>query len=324
MKEDKNLVKKVSLIIPIYNAERYLEKCIQSACRQTYSNLEIICVDDGSTDASGKMADAFKQKDSRVKVIHQENQGESAARNCGLKMASGDYVGFLDCDDWIEEDMYEKLVEKIESTDADIAISGWYMEKENESILIENEKKVDKSIFSRNELLNYLYERDSYREFAYMWNKLYKREILIDEYGQLLLFDTNLRLGGDVLYLGSIALNVGKAVYMNKAFYHYLQRVDSGSHSKKLNQRKDWLQAYLMLIDLYKRKGIEQRVLDLLKRFLVYHSANTAQMAYEQKDNDMLTYCKEIIEKYRMTYQLLNKDKPERLIWLEQIAAYQL
>ena len=317
-------MKKVSLIIPIYNAERYLEKCIQSACRQTYSNLEIICVDDGSTDASGKMADAFKQKDSRVKVIHQENQGESAARNCGLKMASGDYVGFLDCDDWIEEDMYEKLVEKIESTDADIAISGWYMEKENESILIENEKKVDKSIFSRNELLNYLYERDSYREFAYMWNKLYKREILIDEYGQLLLFDTNLRLGGDVLYLGSIALNVGKAVYMNKAFYHYLQRVDSGSHSKKLNQRKDWLQAYLMLIDLYKRKGIEQRVLDLLKRFLVYHSANTAQMAYEQKDNDMLTYCKEIIEKYRMTYQLLNKDKPERLIWLEQIAAYQL
>lgn len=317
-------MKKVSLIIPVYNAEKYLEKCLESACNQTYQNMEIICVDDGSTDASGRIVDEFAARDARVVAIHQKNQGESAARNRGLQMASGECIGFMDCDDWIESDMYESLVGALEKEDADIAISGWFKDTDKESITIKNEKEVEEKVFTRDKLLKYLYERDSYREFAYMWDKLYKREVLFDENGELILFDSQLILGGDVLYLGRVALNVKKAVYMDKTFYHYLQRQDSGCHTRDIEKRKHWLKAYFMLIDIYENNGIEKCVVDLLKRFLVYHSANVAQIAYEQSNAEGLLYCKEIIKKYKEEYQRLNQDKPERIDWLREILSYQL
>lgn len=317
-------MKKISLIIPVYNTEKYLEKCLESACNQTYQNMEIVCVDDGSTDASGRIVDVFAAKDSRVVAIHQKNHGESDARNRGLQIASGEYIGFMDCDDWIEPDMYESLVTELEKENADIAISGWFKDTGTESVPIRNEKKIDEEVFARDKLLKYLYERDSYREFAYMWDKLYKREVLFDENRELILFDTQLRLGGDVLYLGKVALNVEKAVYINKPFYHYLQRQDSGCHSKDISKRTDWLNAYIKLIAIYESNGIEKYVVDLLKRFLVYHSANVAQIAYEQRNDEMLRCCKEIIEKYRKEYELLNQDKPERIVWLNEILAYHL
>lgn len=317
-------MKKVSLIIPVYNSEKYLAKCLKSACNQTYRNMEIICVDDGSTDASGRIVDEFAARDARIVAIHQKNQGESAARNRGLQIASGEYIGFMDCDDWIESDMYESLVTELEKEDADIAISGWFKDTDRESIPIKNEKEVEDKVFTRDKLLKYLYERDSYREFAYMWDKLYKRELLFDSNSALILFDSQLILGGDVLYLGRVALNVKKAVYMDKPFYHYLQRQDSGCHSKDINKRIDWLKAYIKLIAIYENNYIEKYVVDLLKRFLVYHSANVAQMAYEQNNAEGLLYCKEIIEKYKEEYQRLNQDKPERIAWLNEILLYQL
>lgn len=317
-------MKKVSIIIPIYNTEKYLEKCLNSLCDQTYKNLEIICIDDGSTDASGKIADAFAQNDTRIIVKHQKNQGESAARNSGLQLASGEYIGFMDCDDWIEPDMYENLVRAIEKENADIAIGGWYKETATESIRIKNEKKVENNVFLGEKLLEYLYERDSYREFAYMWDKLYKRKLLYDEDGELILFDTQLRLGGDVLFLGRVSLNAKKAVYIDKAFYHYLQREESGCHSKNIDRRLDWLKAYIILIDIFERKDVEEKIIDLLKRFLVYHSANVAQMAYEQKNKDALHYCKKIIVQYQQQYERLNTDKAERIEWLRGILAYRI
>lgn len=99
----------ISIIIPVYNVEHYLDKCLESVCGQTYTNLEIILVDDGSTDKSGEICDAYAAKDARIKVIHQENVGQSAARNVALEVAQGDFLGFVDSDDWIEPDMYRFL-----------------------------------------------------------------------------------------------------------------------------------------------------------------------------------------------------------------------
>ena len=114
--------KKVSLIIPVYNTEKqYLQKCLESAIAQTYSNMEIILVDDGSTDGSADLVDEFAGKDHRVLVIHQQNGGESNARNTGLRAACGDYIAFMDCDDFIEPQMYEQLVQALEENDADMA-----------------------------------------------------------------------------------------------------------------------------------------------------------------------------------------------------------
>ena len=124
----------ISVIVPVYKAEDYLEKCVQSICRQTYGNLEIILVDDGSPDRCGEMCDAFAKEDSRIRVFHKENGGQSSARNLGLDNMTGEYVGFVDSDDWIDPDMYSRLYELIEKHHAQIACCGVYKDFPNGSV----------------------------------------------------------------------------------------------------------------------------------------------------------------------------------------------
>ena len=115
---------KISIIVPVYNVEKYLRKCIDSILNQTFRDFELILVDDGSTDSSGKICDEYSLKDSRIKVIHKENGGQSSARNMGLDVAQGEYIGFVDSDDWIEKDMYEILYRNCKMKDGDIGIIG--------------------------------------------------------------------------------------------------------------------------------------------------------------------------------------------------------
>ena len=180
-------MKTISVIIPVYNTEKELPKCLKSICDQTYKDLEIICIDDGSTDGSSQVLDEFSMKDNRIKVVHQKNGGESNARNTGLKMASGEYIAFCDSDDWIDTDMYEILARELNCENIDMVGGSWYKETDVYSQEIRNQLPVNSAAFTREELLKYLYKRDSYRGFAYMWNKLYKREILKDKFGKLLL-----------------------------------------------------------------------------------------------------------------------------------------
>ena len=116
----------ISVIIPVYNVEQYLSKCLDSVVNQTYKNLEVILVDDGSTDNSGKICDEFALKDNRIIVIHKSNGGLSSARNEGLKFAKGQYVGFVDSDDYIEIGMYEKLLEVSLKYGSDVVCSNYY------------------------------------------------------------------------------------------------------------------------------------------------------------------------------------------------------
>jgi len=126
----------ISVIVPVYNVEKYLRKCLDSIISQTYRELEIILVDDGSTDLSGSICDEYSDKDNRIKVIHQANQGSAAARNTGLAIATGEYVGFIDSDDHIAKDMYEVLLNNLLANDCDIAIAGRYNEFEESGELI--------------------------------------------------------------------------------------------------------------------------------------------------------------------------------------------
>ncbi|MBQ7792832.1 MAG: glycosyltransferase family 2 protein, partial [Clostridia bacterium] len=118
----------ISIIIPVYNAAHYFERCIKSVLEQTYKNLEIILIDDGSTDGSEKLCDQYKEIDDRIKVVHKKNGGQSSARNLGLTMITGDYVGFVDSDDYIEKDMYEYLYNNMVKYHADISICHFYSE----------------------------------------------------------------------------------------------------------------------------------------------------------------------------------------------------
>ena len=167
----------ISVIVPIYKVEKYLEKCILNIVNQTYSNLEIILVDDGSPDNSGKICDEYARKDSRIKVVHKLNGGLSDARNAGIEIATGKYIAFVDSDDYIEEKMISKLYDLLKANDADVSacnICKFYEDKEIE--LDENEEIVKSYPPEQAILLTIL--DDSFGNYA--WNKLYRSELFSD------------------------------------------------------------------------------------------------------------------------------------------------
>lgn len=312
----------ISIILPIYNAASYLAKCIESLLCQTYKNLEIICIDDGSVDGSEAILDRYAEKDSRIKAVHKRNGGESSARNIGLQMMSGQYVGFMDCDDWAELDMYESLIVKAMEKKVDIVVSTWYCDKENVSEKIVNRLPVSEEVFDRERLLKYVYKRDDYRGFAYMWDKLYRRELFYDAEGNLMLFDEDLALGGDVLYLAKLVLNSTRAVYMDKAFYHYNQRSASGCHTQNLKKREDWIEAYRRLIHYIEANEPESSVLLWIKRFMAYHSSNAAEMAYNQNNSQVLIRCQKVMLQYEWEYISTNQEYPDRIERYRKILMY--
>ena len=127
----------ISVIVPVYKVEQYLPQCIESIINQTYRNLEIILIDDGSPDNCGKICEEYAQKDKRIKVFHKKNGGLSDARNYGIARASGEYLAFVDSDDWIEPDMYEVLVNWIEDHQTDIVSCGFFLSFRNGRLLIQ-------------------------------------------------------------------------------------------------------------------------------------------------------------------------------------------
>lgn len=118
----------ISVIVPVYNVERYLDQCMDSLVRQSYINLEIVVVDDGSTDSSGKKCDAWAERDSRIRVIHQANKGLAGARNAGLDVARGDYIGFVDSDDYTLPDMFSTMMRNMQESEADLSIISYERE----------------------------------------------------------------------------------------------------------------------------------------------------------------------------------------------------
>lgn len=220
----------VSVVIPVYNVENVLEKCINSVLSQTYKNLQIILVDDGSTDNSGNICDAFCKKDDRVAVIHKKNGGLSDARNVGLKQVSGDYISFIDSDDWVSEDFIETLIDNAVSHQADISIVDYAMVFESGKIKYVNNNYKELEIFNTREALQQLLIQN----ISFMvCNKLYKKEI----------FDNVEFPVGQLYEDASIGLKTflktKKVVICHKAKYFYFQRegsiVNSVFTEKKLS-----------------------------------------------------------------------------------------
>lgn len=317
-------MKKISLIIPIFNTQKYLEKCLRSAVNQDYKNIEIICVDDGSTDGSGYILDKFAEKYENIIAIHQKNGGESNARNRGLSVASGDYIGFMDCDDWIEPDMYSRLSDALEVYDVDMVASSWIKEFSEQSIVVRNQGSVKAGVIYQDELLRYVYYRDQYQGLAYIWDKLYKREVLYGKDDDFLKFDENLKLGGDIFYLAQILMRVKSAVYIDESFYHYRQRMESGSHSQNVRKRIDSLVAYDYVIQLFHENLVDEEVLKLVKRFQVYHSTNIAEIAFQNCDRAALSICHNYMMRYQKEYIETNQTYKDRIERFYKILDYEV
>ena len=189
----------ISIIVPVYKVEKYLDKCVESIVEQTYKNLEIILVDDGSPDNCSAMCDEWAQKDSRIKVIHKENGGLSSARNAGLDACTGDYIGFVDSDDWIEPDMYEYLLNISMKNNADVSRCEFVIEAENSDITVDSQNDSELRVLSGDELIIELV------------NGGYNEGITIEDC-----------LANYYIYKQQVTLVSSSAVK-----YHYLQRGDS-------------------------------------------------------------------------------------------------
>jgi len=208
---------KVSVIIPIYNVETILEKCIDSVINQTLTDIEIILVNDGSTDKSAEIAQKYAQQDSRIKLIHQENGGESVARNTGLKIAKGEYISFIDSDDWIDKKMYEELIEQanmhnnpniikayyfsVTKTRTFTTLSFSYLNKENKkAILADNLKEIMKTC--------------SYAVWSGLWKKSF-----LDKYN--LLFIKGIHNGADIIFTWQAMICNMEILLVFKPYYYY-------------------------------------------------------------------------------------------------------
>ena len=168
-----NKEKKLSVIVPVYNTAEYLEKCISSILNSSYQNLEIICINDGSTDDSEKVLNNLAQKDSRIKVVHTQNGGVSKARNLGLSMAQGEFVSFVDSDDWIESEYYTALLSEY-TPDRQLWICEYYLNYEGEQR--EREIDIKSGVFSRQQALSMLYSQDYFKGF--LWNKIFLNSLI--------------------------------------------------------------------------------------------------------------------------------------------------
>lgn len=228
---------KITVIVPVYNVENYLRKCLDSIIAQTYKNIEIIVVNDGSTDTSGEICKEFVEIDHRIIYIEQENAGLSAARNTGLENMSGNYVTFVDSDDWIELDYVETLYKKIVEYQADIAVGNYYSFNESEGMFyfhISGDSYYEK-VYDNVSIFENLYESQEMKSFALIsaWGKLYKARLF-----EQLRFDVG-KLGEDGYLNQKIYLLAEKIVYIHKGIYSY--RIRNNSLSRTWTEK--WMHA---------------------------------------------------------------------------------
>ena len=222
---DKELI---SIIVPIYNIQNYLSLCLDSIINQSYRNIEIILVDDGSTDNSGKICDDYSKIDDRIKVIHKKNGGLSDARNTGLEIVTGDYIGFVDGDDFIHKDMYNIMIDQLKKCDADVSICKFkrFSNHNNRQIiqsyqfdLINNENKIRSKCVSNEEALRECLLTNNYSVSA--WSKLYKRTIF-----DKLRYPKGLEME-DWAIIVDVLLQCNKVVLIENELYYYYKRQNS-------------------------------------------------------------------------------------------------
>ena len=203
---------KVSIIVPVYNVEDYIEKCLDSLVNQTLKEIEIIVVNDGSTDSSLEKIEKFAQQDSRIIIINQENQGQGAARNSGLNIAKGEYIGFVDSDDYVDLDFYEKLYNAAKNNDADISAASILKHKKYKRFNLLYKKQ----ICAKTTKDKIKVAKDRKGRFFYVWNRLYKNKFLKQEN---LAFSTGIYYE-DVMFSAKAILAANMIICISNTYYH--------------------------------------------------------------------------------------------------------
>ena len=281
----------ISVIVPVYNVQAYLERCVRSLFEQTYSNLEILLIDDGSTDGSLECCRRLEQCDNRIRVYSQANKGIGAVRNQGLLLARGEYIGFVDSDDWIEPDMYESLWKLMQLEKADVACCSHYREETGRTQIVGN--VVQQFTFTREEAFEAL--RQGRFVLNFVWDKLFRREILSG-----IVFPEERRFE-DLVVSPRWLYNVRKVVYLSEPKYHYSVRngsLTNGLDEFDMKWRYEMVQALVEQRDFCVQKGLWRKASKKLFRSCVHLLNRLLFLPSAPVYKEMHDYCMAVIKEH--------------------------
>lgn len=279
---------RVSIIIPVYNAEEHLKQCIESVINQTHKEVEIILINDGSTDKSGQICDSYAKQDQRIIVIHKENGGVSSARNEGLKKSTGRYTMFVDSDDWLDTNAVKTLLEIQSENEYEVIMFGSY--RDNLIVgKIEEVREGKQSYHSEDKVKDVLPLLIKKELMNSLWNKLYKSTLIKDNN---ITFDESLNIAEDLLFNFHVFLKTKSFYVLDQSFYHYMIR-DEESLTKRYNPKK---YETLMFVNNYMQKE--------LSRDLIYIEALQATQHIRIKN---IYSC--LLDLFSKHYQMSTKEK---------------
>lgn len=289
-------MKSISIIVPVYNVEKYLARCVKSILNQNFKDFELILVDDGSSDKSGVMCDQYAKQDERIKVLHKENGGLSSARNAGLEVAEGKYIGFIDSDDWIMTDMYQFLFDMAIAFHADIVQCG--LRKVDERGQAYNgDSRIEcfaTKQYTGREAIRQLYGNSQECEVNFLtWNKLYKSSLFLD-----LRFSEG-KNNEDIIMTSKVLTKTDIVVVNNKPQINYLQRSDSIMGAQRKNKEKMLLshaKAYEEIMEYYSENNMEE--LELVKKFFANTILSLMKCIFFRAENEKVReYIKVVLRK---------------------------
>lgn len=269
----------ISVIVPVYNAAPHLDRCIQSICGQTYRDLEIILVDDGSTDCSGEICDAYVKQDDRVKVIHKRNGGPASARQAGLDAASGELIGWSDSDDWVEPDFFSQLAAVQRETGADIVTSGLFIDIGADSRKLYD--NVAPGVYTPTDLAPRLLYSGRFFEYGiqpHMVTKIFRKRIVKESHR---LADCRLNAGEDAAVVYPSLLEAEKTAVTDLCGYHYKQNPGSLSRTEKDGEAESLRLLIEILRGVFSRREMADVLLPQLEQYKKYHYAMRCMQAFE-------------------------------------------
>lgn len=273
--------KLVSIIIPVYKVEKYLTECIESVLKQTYSNIEILLIDDGSPDNSGKICDKYAEKDSRIKVVHKENGGVSSARNVGLEHAKGEYIAFVDSDDFVDESYIEKMYINLQENKSDLVFCGFADYLDEKVVLLRQQIPEMIQVNFHDKLFRNFIVR-FFNSKIYInsstWRILYKRLLIED-----LRFNLDIKIGEDLIFLLQAICRAKKITSIDEHLYFYRKDNESATRSYKKNFLNNQLELSCQFEKIFKNFEESQVLLQGYNTLLCYYAFSN-EIKY-RKDN---------------------------------------
>ena len=282
----------ISVVVPIYNVEAYLEKCINSIINQTFSDLEILLIDDGSTDSSSDICDRYGSMDTRIKVLHKKNGGLSSARNAGIDLSKGDYLCFIDSDDYIDERYIERLYFALKDSNADISMCNFIKVDENYDGLLPGPLLLKDEVISRDEFFERIDGDEGYG-YSVAWNKLYSRKALSG-----VSFPEG-KIHEDEFAIHMFVNNCESIAIINEPLYFYLQRTGSIMSSKTSIKQMDYAEALSFRVSFYISIGYYRTLSTLLNRLMVFYYRRRASLKKEPRIRELDACVKKAIREAR-------------------------